>query len=209
MQGNKATTQNYVNNILPDEFGSRTYFEYGNGVYSNYIYNSATRRLQNLTTTSTNGSSYNITYTYDPVGNITRIRNADAGANGLGGSFTYNYSYDDLYRLDSSDGSGSIDASYTLAMAYSPSGNILKKTLAASKEILGNATSVTYENEYSYSGAHTLQSLFEVNGLTPDLNFSFDGNGNRTTRQLKTNVPLHFYPEFLESPSLHPKSNTI
>jgi|GEM_PF-3504542 len=69
MQGNKATTQNYVNNILYDEFGSRTYFEYGNGVYSNYIYNNATRWLQNLTTTSTNGSLHNITYTYGSVGN--------------------------------------------------------------------------------------------------------------------------------------------
>jgi len=156
MQGNKATTQNYVNNIHYDEFGSRTRFEYGNGVFSNYIYNAATRRLQNLSTTATNGSLHNISYTYDPVGNITNITNAATGADGLGGSFTYNYSYDDLYRLDSSDGSGSINASYTLAMAYSPSGNILKKTLAASKELLGNATSVTYENEYSYSGAHTL-----------------------------------------------------
>ena len=69
MQGNKATAQNYVNNILYNEFGSRTYFEYGHGVYSNYIYNSATRWLQNLTTTSTNGSLHNITYTYDSVGN--------------------------------------------------------------------------------------------------------------------------------------------
>jgi len=45
---------------------------------------------------------HDITYTYDPVGNITRIRNTAGGADDLGGSFTYNY--DDLYRLDSSDG---------------------------------------------------------------------------------------------------------
>jgi len=104
MIGNKASTQSYVNNIKYDEFGSRTYFEYGNGVSSSYIYNTATRRLQNLTTTATNGNLHDITYTYDPVGNITRIRNTAGGADGLGGSFTYNSSYDDLYRPDSSDG---------------------------------------------------------------------------------------------------------
>jgi YD repeat-containing protein len=118
-----GNTQNYVNNIKYDEFGSRTYFEYGNGVSSSYIYNNATRRLQNLSTTATNGNLHNITYTYDPVGNITNITNAATGADGLGGSFEYNYSYDDLYRLFSSDGSGAIDAAYTLAMEYSPSGN--------------------------------------------------------------------------------------
>ncbi|MDP2188722.1 MAG: hypothetical protein Q8J69_08575, partial [Sphingobacteriaceae bacterium] len=123
MQGKKAANYHYVNNIKYDEFGSRTEFEYGNGVSSSYNYNSATRRLQNLTTTATNGSLHNITYTYDPVGNITRISNSAGGADGLGGKFTYNYSYDELYRLDTSSGGGNTDgdASYTLAMEYSPS----------------------------------------------------------------------------------------
>ncbi|MDP2188418.1 MAG: hypothetical protein Q8J69_07015, partial [Sphingobacteriaceae bacterium] len=85
----KIHTQSYVNNIEYDEFGSRTKFEYGNGVSSSYIYNTATRRLQTLTTTATNGSLHNITYTYDPVGNI--ISNSAGGADGLGGKFTYNY----------------------------------------------------------------------------------------------------------------------
>ncbi|MDP2188053.1 MAG: SpvB/TcaC N-terminal domain-containing protein, partial [Sphingobacteriaceae bacterium] len=89
MQGTKSNVQTYVSNIEYDEFGSRTYFEYGNGVSSSYIYNTATRRLQTLTTTATNGSLHNITYTYDPVGNI--ISNSAGGADGLGGKFTYNY----------------------------------------------------------------------------------------------------------------------
>ncbi|MDP2189393.1 MAG: hypothetical protein Q8J69_12000, partial [Sphingobacteriaceae bacterium] len=162
------------------EFGSRTYFEYGNGVSSSYIYNSVTRRLQNLTTTATNGNLHNITYTYDPVGNITNITNTATGADGLGGKFTYNYSYDELYRLETSSGGGNTDddASYTLAMEYSPSGNILKKTLAATKQLLGNSTTDNYENVYSYSGAHKLEQVFEVNGLAPNRNFFFDPNGN-------------------------------
>lgn len=161
-----------------------SYFEYGNGVSSSYIYNTATRRLQTLTTTATNGSLHKITYTYDPVGNITRISNSAGGADGLSSRFTYNYSYDDLYRLETSDGNSAVNASYTLAMEYSPSGNILKKTLAATKQLLGNSTTDSYENVYNYSGAHTLGQVFEVNGLAPDRNFFFDPNV-RSLQRLK------------------------
>ena len=186
MQGTKSNVQTYVSNIEYDEFGSRTYFEYGNGVSTMYNYNAATRRLQTLTTTATNGNLHNITYTYDPVGNITNITNAATGADGLGGSFTYNYSYDELYRLAASSGGGNTDddASYTLAMAYSPSGNILQKTLSATKQLLGNSTYDSYSNEYTYSGAHTLANVNDLQGGMPSLGFAFDGNGNMVMQQL-------------------------
>ena len=129
---------------------------------------------------------HDITYTYDPVGNITNITNAATGADGLGGDFTYNYSYDELYRLAASSGGGKTDgdASYTLAMAYSPSGNILQKTLSATKQLLGNSTYDSYSNEYTYSGAHTLANVNDLQGGMPSLGFAFDGNGNMVTQQL-------------------------
>jgi len=90
MKGTKTNTQDYVTDVRYDEFGSRTFFAYGNGTSSTYTYDANSRRLLNLVSTTGNGDMLDLTYTYDDVGNITRINNTATGVNGLGGNYTYN-----------------------------------------------------------------------------------------------------------------------
>ena len=94
----------YVNEIIYNRYGSRKHISYGNGTYSDYSYNNLNQQLTNLKSYDGNNNlMQDLTYTYDNISNITSIQNtAGALSNGLGGNYSYSYSYDNLYRLTSS-----------------------------------------------------------------------------------------------------------
>ena len=70
--GEKKT---YVSNIDYDAKGQRQKIEYGNDVVTSYEYEADTYRLKRLLTTrNTNDNLQDLNYFYDPVGNITEIR---------------------------------------------------------------------------------------------------------------------------------------
>ena len=77
-----ATATPFVSNIAYDAKGQRTLIAYGNGAQTAYTYDPATFRLATLTTTlpSTPGAAgatlQALSYSYDPVGNITHIADA-------------------------------------------------------------------------------------------------------------------------------------
>lgn len=100
----------YVENIDYDAKGQRARIEYGNGVVTVYDYEEVTYRLRRLNTYKRSSPGVllqDLSYTYDPVGNITEIRD-DAQQE------TYfrnqrvepasRYEYDPLYRLTSATG---------------------------------------------------------------------------------------------------------
>lgn len=98
----------FVEDIKYNSRGQRTSINYGNGVITKYTYEDATSNLLNIISTRIDNSYLqNISYTYDPVGNITRIRDSSHGT-------VFNkqqiiepisdYTYDGLYRLISSKG---------------------------------------------------------------------------------------------------------
>lgn len=103
----------FVENIAYDANGQRTSIRYGNGTETHYRYEPTTLRLLGLKTTRLESGSkrprvlQDITYTYDPVGNITRA--ADRSWESV---FCYNqqvspvsdYTYDALYRLTRATG---------------------------------------------------------------------------------------------------------
>jgi len=189
MSGDKSSgNQDYINSIVYDKFGSRTSLEYGNGVISQYTYNNQTRRLSELTTTNGTDMFQDISYSYDIVGNILSISNTGSTVSGLGGGFSFNYAYDSLYRLASSYGNGADDnQQYTLAMEYTPSGNIYKKALTASKYLLGNYVSTEFENEYTYGGGpHQPTMISDLTSNLPTTECQWDGSGNMTMQQLNT-----------------------
>ncbi|KAK6511381.1 hypothetical protein TWF481_000298 [Arthrobotrys musiformis] len=94
--------QNFVTNIEHDAKGQRTLIEYGNGVRTTYSYDPLTFRLSHLQTARGSDSLQDLYYTYDPIGNITHIRD-DAQQT----IFFRNrrvepsndYTYDAIYRL--------------------------------------------------------------------------------------------------------------
>ncbi|WP_375492733.1 SpvB/TcaC N-terminal domain-containing protein [uncultured Nostoc sp.] len=105
-----------VTNIEYDAKGQRTLIAYGNGVITQYVYDPKTFRLINLITkrgsavfpndcpspTQIPCGIQNLNYTFDPVGNITRIRdNAQQTIffNNQKVQPLWDYTYDPIYRL--------------------------------------------------------------------------------------------------------------
>lgn len=108
LRGAEAWTS-FVENIDYDEKGQRTSIRYANGVKTNYEYDPQSFRLTRLFTVRYSDNTFlqNLFYTYDPVGNITSIRdtaqqtvffnNDEVEAYGQ-------YTYDALYRLIKAEG---------------------------------------------------------------------------------------------------------
>jgi len=104
-----ATQTDFVTNIDYDAKGQREKIEYANGVVTEYKYDPLTFRLVWLNTisSSNNKSLQDITYTYDPVGNIMEIYDAAQQKNYYKNDEVEphnRYEYDALYRLIKADG---------------------------------------------------------------------------------------------------------
>ena len=103
------TFTDFVKNIDYDAKGQRTSIQYGNGVTTTYAYDPQTFRLTRLRSTRASDSAVlqDLNYYYDPVGNITDLRddaqqtifykNAIVAPHG-------SYTYDALYRLTEARG---------------------------------------------------------------------------------------------------------
>ena len=110
-----ARETNFIASVDYDAKGQRTQIVYGNGAITNYVYDPLTFRLTHLTTTRPANADetaeqifqsvpvvQDLHYTYDPVGNITRIEDAALKTsfhNGQQISAVSDYIYDALYRL--------------------------------------------------------------------------------------------------------------
>ena len=105
-----------VRNIDYDAKGQRTRIQYGNGVTTSYSYDDKTFRLLRLRSTRPSPSAggqgggtllQDLFYHYDPVGNITDLRD-DAQATIFYGNQAVephgSYTYDPLYRLIKAEG---------------------------------------------------------------------------------------------------------
>lgn len=92
-----------VTNIDYDAKGQRERIEYGNGTQTLYDYDDFTFRLTKRRTTNGAGRTFqDLSYHYDPVGNITHIRDdaqQDIYFNGVVVKPHNEYSYDAIYRL--------------------------------------------------------------------------------------------------------------
>ncbi|MBI3185121.1 MAG: hypothetical protein HYZ28_23540, partial [Myxococcales bacterium] len=91
----------YLVALLYDEFGQRVLMDAGNGVRTEYEYDSDTRRLEKLSATLPSGRAIQaLAFTYDGVGNVKDMVNAlGAATQLLPGAVEQHFRYDDLYRL--------------------------------------------------------------------------------------------------------------
>lgn len=108
----------FVTNINYSAKGQRELIAYGNGAKTEYDYDPLTFRLTRLKTTRPAGQNglsplfvdptvvQDLRYTYDPVGNITRIEDAALQTinNGVPVVPVNNYVYDAIYRLIEAQG---------------------------------------------------------------------------------------------------------
>lgn len=108
LRGAQAATM-FVTNLDYNARGQRAVNEYGNGARIEYFYDPLTFRLVNLRTTRATDSAVlqDLTYTYDPAGNIISIRDAAQQPvyfNNQVVSADNEYVYDALYRLINTEG---------------------------------------------------------------------------------------------------------
>ncbi len=97
-----AELTSFVTGIDYDAKGQRQLIVYGNGVSTGYTYDRFTFRLRHLETLRGNERLQDLTYVYDPVGNITDIGDDAQQTVFFAGQFvtpTADYVYDATYRL--------------------------------------------------------------------------------------------------------------
>ncbi len=110
-----SATVHALTAIVYNARGQRTSLALGNGTITTYTYDPATFRLTSLTTTRPGTFAgnqqmvQNLAYYYDPVGNVTRIRDTADTQNVIYFSNqrvepSNDYTYDPLYRLTSASG---------------------------------------------------------------------------------------------------------
>src|SRR5262249_9412018 len=100
-----ATATTFIENIDYNARGQRERIDHGSGTVCEYEYDAETFRLvtQHTTRTSDGKVLQDLSYEYDPVGNIVQITDAvsfgnpDVSANGL-------YEYDAIYQLVTAEG---------------------------------------------------------------------------------------------------------
>ncbi len=104
-----ATATSFVTSVTYDPKGQRQVITYGNGAITNHTYDPDTFRLIRIQTSRPLAGNplQDLTYSYDPIGNITRI--TDAGqqtiffANQIV-TASADYTYDAIYRLTRATG---------------------------------------------------------------------------------------------------------
>jgi RHS repeat-associated protein len=201
---------NYVQDIRHNAKGQREAIWYGNGTKTGYSYDPLTQRLTRLLTVrlADNKKLQDLSYVYDPVGNISSIRD-DAQEtvwfNNLGVAPVNKYTYDALYRLVEArgretataatfpDGDNNADGhavKLPSAVPWSGSTTALQHyTQKYVYDAVGNilelrhigTTAGSYTRSYTYVAGSNRLAATQVSGRTdPAYDYSHDGRGNMT-----------------------------
>ncbi|MCX6785201.1 MAG: RHS repeat-associated core domain-containing protein, partial [Candidatus Komeilibacteria bacterium] len=146
--------------------------DFANGIstFNQYDINQMNRLIHKTTRRANDGVNLqDLNYTYDPVGNITRIIDASA----TNAAKTANYQYDDLDRLTRAEITNAANnQNYTQSFSYDITGNII--------------TFGPQNGPYEYAGgntalaAATFASPQAVTKIGGNQNFTYDRNGNLT-----------------------------
>ncbi len=162
---NAATWTTFVGDIQYDAKAQRQSIDYGNGTATAYQYDELTYRLLHLTTTRTSPSNtlQDLTYTFDPVGNILQITDAAQQTLFYNNSVVLPqnlFEYDALYRLVSATGRehasiGDVQLDHNdLPLQNLPHNN--------------DASAVrTYLEEYQYNAVGNILQMFHEAAGTP------------------------------------------
>lgn len=170
--------QEIVASLSYNAAGKRTQARYGNGVVTTYRYNEETGLLQGICSVKPTGEPIqSLYYSYDPVGNVSRIRDLLSGTvfgHQQAVLPLWDYSYDPFYRLRyatgrelaGATGDFSALASYRQGFTYDDGGNLTRVQHA------GTAQSYTL----NLGMAEESNRMIEAGGAR-----EYDGCGNMTT----------------------------
>lgn len=192
-----SSKTNFIKDINYDVKGRRESIIYGNNTKTVYKYDPLTERLAQLITTGSNGADLlqKLSYTYDPVGNITTIKDEAQQTvyfNNSVVSPSNDFTYDAIYRLISAagrehigqnlptapndpwrsnlpqPGDGTAMRNYTESYQYDAAGNILK--------MIHNAGSGSWTRTYSYEDKSNRLTSETVGSTTQS--YQYDEHGN-------------------------------
>ncbi|HDQ74236.1 MAG TPA: RHS repeat protein, partial [Chloroflexi bacterium] len=155
-----------VHGTIYNPAGQITELRFGNGLATTYAYDALNLRLQSLKTGDPlyPDSRESLAYTYDPVGNVTRIEDHRV----IGSvAQVQTFQYDDLDRLVHAEANGfGHVAGYTHAYGYDAVGNIVHFAGA----------SYRYEDP---AHVHAVTVVERAGGVE---RYGYDANGNMTLR---------------------------
>jgi RHS repeat-associated protein len=197
-----GSTTDIIVEIEYNARGQRVAIEYGNGVTRAYTYDPLSFRLTTLVSVRASDEVQNLTYTYDPVGNITEVANDaedtiffDNEAVTPNSAFTY----DALYRLTSGDGRERASAAQPVGeneyfVDYSGSSvpvdtAVARYAEAYTYDLVGNLLELKH-HESSLEGTVLWKRIYVYDGQTED----DPPTGSKTSNRLvKTSVGASWY----------------
>jgi RHS repeat-associated protein len=188
----------YLSTAAYDAKAQRERVEYGNGTSTTYAYDPYTFRLVHLQSTRPGATLQDLSYIYDPVGNVTRLLDAAQQAIFFANQIVTpnaDYTYDALYRLLAAEGREHIGQSavigwddaqrvaiplpsdgqamrnYKQSYTYDAVGNIQK--------LAHSAAGGSFTREYAYATASNRLSSSTVAASTET--YEHDEHGNLTS----------------------------
>ena len=175
----------YIDSIKYDKFNMRESVYYGNGTRTHYSYDIIQRldSLVSYTSPALPGGGepmQAVKYSYDGVGNITAVNNsAPQLGNGMGGLYSDEYVYDELYRLVAAEGAwqGVMNRSYMQTADYSSNGRLKEKNLTSGTLLNGTPANVAYMRRYQYDPSGQPNALVRITGRE-NHEFTWDATGN-------------------------------
>lgn len=180
------TLRRFVENIDYDAKGQRRRIEHGNGMHTEYEYDPLTFRLIQLQTLRSLEPTQlqSLTYTYDPSGNITEVRDEAQQTiffdNGVVDA-SNRYEYDALYRLVHAEGREHAGQN---AASQRDHGDIPRLSLPHAND--ANALR-RYSESYEYDGVGNLERLIHgFNGGSWTRHYQYAPHNNQL---LATSLP--------------------
>ncbi|GIF63985.1 hypothetical protein Ais01nite_20200 [Asanoa ishikariensis] len=215
------TATTFVSDLGYDAKGQRTRVEYGNGARTEYAYDPLTFRLAGVGTTraSDQATVQNLRYTYDPVGNITHIRDEAQQTLYYDNQVVTpdsDYRYDAVYRLIAASGrehigqaarprpgwdehlplptDGQAMRAYSERYDYDAVGNV--------ERLIHRAAGGDWTRTYAYGSPSPFDPAVTTNRLTatkvgagPAELYTYDAHGNMTSMPHLTGMDWNHHDE--------------
>jgi RHS repeat-associated protein len=186
----------FVTNINYNAKGKRESIFYGNNTKTKYTYDKDNFRLTQLLTTRNNGNILqDLKYTYDPVGNLTRIKDnaqPDVFFDNEQAQALNSYEYDAIYRLISATGrkhAGQTDIQSKANMGSNTS--FRNHPFVNSGSINPNEANAfrNYTESFVYDKAGNMKQQQHVSKNSSwTRTFEYDNNNNTNNRLTKTSI---------------------